>query len=340
MAYDEFLNVFLPAANQGLRDYCLYGYRTPGYYKSPLPIQISSMAVRILEREKNLQRKREEIKRELFKHVDYQKHKAFHELGNGQMSISMSDLIYYLEQNGFHPRTEELEAILRRCDHDADRYLSFEEFCELTESPGEEGDAQDPEDKPSPEKKEMEEDIKEGSPAKRRNSNHELDAKPKEDMDEQMERREYEAKLAQEKKEHEERMAEYKKEQEKRYALITKVVDFYQGQASAQASLNYQKEILSNLQAFDAEGMFRDMDKDREGFITVEKIQTEFEGVPVADTIKAWNLSGLQEGQINLRDWESGFKPHQPESDRRQPVYGIYSPYNPRPLPRFRDEQQ
>lgn len=45
----------------------------------------------------------------------------------------MQDLIMYLEQNGFHPRTEDLEAILRRCDHDADRALSFDEFCEVTE---------------------------------------------------------------------------------------------------------------------------------------------------------------------------------------------------------------
>ena len=47
--------------------------------------------------------------------------------------INMQDLILYLEQNGFHPRTEDLEAILRRCDHDADRALSFDEFCEVTE---------------------------------------------------------------------------------------------------------------------------------------------------------------------------------------------------------------
>ena len=47
----------------------------------------------------------------------------------------MADLIFFLEENGFRPRTEDLEAILRRCDHDSDRYLSFEEFCEVTELP-------------------------------------------------------------------------------------------------------------------------------------------------------------------------------------------------------------
>ncbi len=44
----------------------------------------------------------------------------------------MADLIFYMEDNSYHPRTEDLEAILRRCDHDADRALSLEEFYELT----------------------------------------------------------------------------------------------------------------------------------------------------------------------------------------------------------------
>ena len=47
----------------------------------------------------------------------------------------MTDLTSYLDQNGFYPRTEDLEAILRRCDHDADRFFSYEEFCELVEVP-------------------------------------------------------------------------------------------------------------------------------------------------------------------------------------------------------------
>lgn len=42
----------------------------------------------------------------------------------------MQDLIWFLDTNGFQPKTEDLEAILRRCDHDADRSLSLEEFAE------------------------------------------------------------------------------------------------------------------------------------------------------------------------------------------------------------------
>lgn len=45
----------------------------------------------------------------------------------------MPDLIFFLEQHAFHPRTEEIEAILRRCDHDSDGALSYEEFCCMLE---------------------------------------------------------------------------------------------------------------------------------------------------------------------------------------------------------------
>jgi hypothetical protein len=44
----------------------------------------------------------------------------------------MPDLISYLERNGFYPRREDIEAILRRMDHDANRQISYDEFCELT----------------------------------------------------------------------------------------------------------------------------------------------------------------------------------------------------------------
>lgn len=43
----------------------------------------------------------------------------------------MPDLINYLETNSFFPRREDVEAILRRCDHDGNRMISYAEFCEL-----------------------------------------------------------------------------------------------------------------------------------------------------------------------------------------------------------------
>jgi hypothetical protein len=94
------------------------------------------MVVRILEREMGLSEKRNDARTDLLKHIEHSKLKTFHDISRGDTLISMSNLILYLETNGFHPRTEDLEAILRRCDHDADRALSYEELCELTELPG------------------------------------------------------------------------------------------------------------------------------------------------------------------------------------------------------------
>ena len=42
----------------------------------------------------------------------------------------MPDLIFFLERNSFFARADDQEAILRRCDHDANRSISFSEFCE------------------------------------------------------------------------------------------------------------------------------------------------------------------------------------------------------------------
>jgi len=80
MNFDEFLNVFLPAASMSLREYCLYSKRVPTYYndyRRPLSVAVSSMAVRILDREKQLNRKRLQAKMDLFKNKEHQKLKTF-----------------------------------------------------------------------------------------------------------------------------------------------------------------------------------------------------------------------------------------------------------------------
>lgn len=56
--------------------------------------------------------------------------KIFRDISRGNPDIQMQDLIWFLDHNGFQPKTEDLEAMLRRCDHDADRALSLEEFSE------------------------------------------------------------------------------------------------------------------------------------------------------------------------------------------------------------------
>ena len=107
----------------------------------------------------------------------------------------MPDLIVYLEDNGFHPRTSDIEAILRRCDHDADRAFSFEEFNELIDLPSQEDDIVEDNgivlitNDGSPIRKDLSESVKTQSLRKRRNSN-DLDNAPKENIDESWERKE------------------------------------------------------------------------------------------------------------------------------------------------------
>ena len=48
----------------------------------------------------------------------------------------MPDLIDFLENNAYRPTRDEVEAILRRCDHDADGALNYEEFCACIEDSG------------------------------------------------------------------------------------------------------------------------------------------------------------------------------------------------------------
>lgn len=60
LQYEEFLNMVLPAANQGLRDYCLYGRRVYVSPDRPLALEITHAAVRIMEREHQLASKRVE----------------------------------------------------------------------------------------------------------------------------------------------------------------------------------------------------------------------------------------------------------------------------------------
>jgi len=62
------------------------------------------------------------------KQKDFSTRKYFQKISNNYHSICMPDLLAYLESNGFYARREDIEAILRRCDHDGNQMISFEEF--------------------------------------------------------------------------------------------------------------------------------------------------------------------------------------------------------------------
>ena len=289
-----------------MRDYVIYGQRGYGYgaQSKVVPVSVSSMAVRILEREKSLAVKKLELRRILFKHRDYQKLKVFHEIGRGRTSISMSDLIYYLERNGFYPQTEDLEAILRRCDHDADRDISYEEFCELMElGPGDENDDQESivhdtkGNMNSPDRKAMQDAVKQSQPLKRSNSNDKLDGEPKETMDEAMAR-----------KEEEQRIEELRQQRVLRYEAISQFISFVNYQLSGLLGIENQKKLFSYHSNFDAMELFRIIDKDNNGYLTEKELDeyfkddVDFEPGVWSNLIAALN-SSKDEGKLTYNDF-------------------------------------
>lgn len=137
--FDEFSQLVLPSTNPNLRHIASTRRFSPYFRASaPIPYEILSLFSRLLDKEMQLQRQRNDSKRQLADCQDFIKVRAFETIAKGYQSISMPDLIYYLERNSFFPRREDVEAILRRCDHDANRSISYAEFCELASlAPGE-----------------------------------------------------------------------------------------------------------------------------------------------------------------------------------------------------------
>ena len=128
---DEFLNIFLPAGGVGLRAAEWYPDPRAQPADGDLPASVTSQAARILEREIAFLKNRSAAWEALASESEESLAELFNQIGRGRPEIMMTDLIWFCERYGFMPSTEDLEAILRRCDHDADRCLTFEEFAEM-----------------------------------------------------------------------------------------------------------------------------------------------------------------------------------------------------------------
>ena len=134
MQYNEFLNMVMPAANESLREYALYGRR--GYVdpRAPLSGLVTNLVSKILGAELAMQNERQSGIQELAGNSDFNKYNAFMRISRGRHEISMYDLTQYLETYGFYTRSSDIEAIRRRCDHDADGFIGIGEFDEICES--------------------------------------------------------------------------------------------------------------------------------------------------------------------------------------------------------------
>ena len=130
--FEEFSQLILPSTNPNLRHIASTRRHSP-YFRAtqPLPYEVLSLFSRLLDKEMLLQRNKNDAQRQLADSPDFVKVRVFDAIARGYHCINMPDLIAFLERNSFFPRREDIEAILRRCDHDANRQISYAEFCEL-----------------------------------------------------------------------------------------------------------------------------------------------------------------------------------------------------------------
>ena len=130
----EFCQLTLPSTNPILRSVAEQR-RFACTYKanSSVPADCVNLLVRLFEKELTLQRNRNSARNQLTSCPDYQKVRLFDALTHGRREASVPDLIYFLERNGFYPRREDVEAILRRIDHSGDQSIGYDEFCDLVQ---------------------------------------------------------------------------------------------------------------------------------------------------------------------------------------------------------------
>lgn len=170
LSIEEFYQFVLPATSRHLRDIALNRANISSYsYKyRPLPAQILSQLGDLIDKEIRFLRQRGEIKRQLLSHENFLKSSYFRLVARNKDFITIDDMIDFLVINGSRPTTEDLEAILRRCDHTGDQLLSYHEFSEMTAYTESASDAQ--KDYQAVEKKSAEVVLEEQSPPVKKES--------------------------------------------------------------------------------------------------------------------------------------------------------------------------
>ena len=132
LAFQEFLQILLPCEDNLLRNITLdRPSRRVGRFEF-LPRDIEIGITTVIEKEIDLQRKLEALKRELEVQYDYSPFAAFRSVDryNSGMITSVN-LGAFLRQNGHFASEMELLAIIRRIDTDGDASIDYNEFAEF-----------------------------------------------------------------------------------------------------------------------------------------------------------------------------------------------------------------
>ena len=131
LSYAEFLQMVLPCDNLVLRSEA--SQRQTGLY-NPMAGRLSQVVERglcdFIEREIILHLKIESIKNQLLMRFDWNPNVAFQSCdANHEGFITYKSLQIFLRLNGYFAPDEEILAIVRRIDADADQRINFQEFC-------------------------------------------------------------------------------------------------------------------------------------------------------------------------------------------------------------------
>lgn len=125
LSLNEFLQLVLPSTSTALRQLAL------DRASSPLSLDVEYALNRLLDKEVRLQRELEYSRRDLRMRYDWDLLAAFRAVDRlGLSYIDRLQLRDFLERNGLSAYQDDIDAILRRLDIDADERLSYTEFVE------------------------------------------------------------------------------------------------------------------------------------------------------------------------------------------------------------------
>eukprot|EP00356_Strombidium_inclinatum_P005589 CAMPEP_0170491762 /NCGR_PEP_ID=MMETSP0208-20121228/11238_1 /TAXON_ID=197538 /ORGANISM="Strombidium inclinatum, Strain S3" /LENGTH=524 /DNA_ID=CAMNT_0010767389 /DNA_START=18 /DNA_END=1592 /DNA_ORIENTATION=- len=132
LSFQEFLQMYLPCEDNVLRNITLDrpSRRVTRYDHLPRDIELS--ITNVIEKEVDLQRRLEILKRELEVQYDYSPFAAFRSIDRYNSGrVDTVNTGSFLRQNGHYASEMELLAIIRRIDTDGDAVVIYSEFAEF-----------------------------------------------------------------------------------------------------------------------------------------------------------------------------------------------------------------
>jgi len=135
LSFQDFLQMLLPCTDNLLRNISLDRHSTRvGRFES-LPYDIERALLDIIEKEVDLMRRLDTLKRELESRFDFSAMAAYRSIDRyNDGRINTFNLGTFLRSVGHYASETELLAIVRRIDTDGDANLSYAEFAEFTRS--------------------------------------------------------------------------------------------------------------------------------------------------------------------------------------------------------------